>query len=125
MAANSGDNLRIHGLTAAADLSAKQYHLVALATTARQVKQSAGGTALNVGVLQNDPVAGEPASVVAAGMTKAYSGAAITAGALLTANSTGQCVATTTANDKIVGKAITPASGTGVLFELFCSLSNH
>ena len=42
MATNSGENLRIHGLVAATDLSAKQYYVVMLATTAKQVKVSAG-----------------------------------------------------------------------------------
>ncbi len=124
MSANSGDNLRIHGLTAVGDLSAKQYHVAMLASTARQVKASTGGTAANIGILQNDPTAGEPASVVGAGMTKAYAGGNIAAGALVTANTTAQCVATTTANDKVVGKAITGASA-GQLFELFVTPSNY
>ena len=125
MAANSGDNLRIHGLTAQSDLSAKQYHAVILATTARKVKIASAATQQVLGILQNDPVAGEPASVVAAGMTKAYSGAAVVAGTLLTSNSTGQLITSTTANNKIVGRAITAASGTAVLFELFCAPSNY
>lgn len=123
MAANSGAQFNIHGLTAAADLSAKQYHVAMLATTARQVKASTGATVANIGILQNDPAAGEPASVVAAGMTKAYAGGNIAAGALVTANSTAQCVATTTANNQVVGRAITGASA-GELFELFVTQSN-
>lgn len=125
MAFNSGENFKIHGLTAAADLSAKQYHAVMLATTARQVKASNAKTAAHVGILQNDPVAGEPASVVGMGMTKAYSGAAVNAGDLVTANTTAQLVATTTANDKVLGRAITPASGTAVLFEVLVAPSNY
>lgn len=102
MATNSGENLRIHGLVAATDLSAKQYYVVMLATTAKQVKVSSGATANNVGILQNDPAAGEPASVVAGGMTKALAGGTINPGDLVTANTTAQCVATTTANNKVV-----------------------
>lgn len=121
---NSGEHLRIHGLVAAADLSAKQYHVVALASTSKQVKTAAAATGAVIGILQNDPLSGEAASVVGAGMTKAVSGAAISAGDLVTANSTGQCIATTTANNKVVGKAITAAAGTAVLFEVFVTLSN-
>ena len=125
MAANSGENFKIHGLTAAASLTAKQYHAVMLATTARQVKAASAATVAIVGILQNDPAAGEPASVVGAGMTKAYSGAAIAAGDLVTANTTAQLVATTTANNKVIGRAITAASGTAVLFEVFVAPSNY
>ena len=121
---NTGEHLRIPGLVAAADLSAKQYHIAALATTAKQVKAAAAATGPIVGILQNDPLLGEAASVVCAGMTRAMSGAAIAAGDLVTANSTGQCVATTTANNKVVGRALTAATGTAVLFEILVSLSN-
>lgn len=124
MAANSGENFKIHGLTAVGDLSAKQYHVAMLASTARTVKASTGPTAANVGILDNDPVAGEPASVIGAGMAKAYSGAAIAAGDLVTANTTAQLVTTTTANNKVVGRAITAASGTAVLFEVFVAQGN-
>lgn len=124
MAANSGENLKIHGLVATGDLSAKQYHVAMLASTARTVKASTGPTAANVGILDNDPAAGEPASVIGAGMAKAMSGAAIAAGDLVTANTTAQLVATTSANNKVVGRAITAASGTAVLFEVFVGQSN-
>lgn len=125
MAANTGEHLRIPGLVAAVDLSLKQYHVVMLASTAKQVKVASGGTVAVIGILQNDPLAGEAASVVCAGMTKAVAGAAITAGDLLTANSTGQCIATTTANNKVVGKALTAAALAGDHFELIVGLSNY
>lgn len=124
MASNSGENFKIHGLTAAESLTAKQYHVVVLASTARQVKAASSGTVQNLGILDNDPAAGEPASVIGAGMAKAYAGGNITAGALVTANSTAQCVATTTANNKVVGRAITGASS-GQLFEVFVLPSNY
>lgn len=122
MAANSGENLKIHGLTAVVDLSAKQYHVVALASTARTVKAATGAAV--IGILDNDPVAGQEASVIGAGMAKAYAGGNITPGAFVTANSTAQCVVTTTAAAKVVGRAITGASS-GQLFELFVATSNY
>lgn len=121
MTANSGDNLRIHGLTASADLSAKQYYVAALNSTG-QVKVGAK-TAANIGILQNDPAAGEPASVVAAGMTKAYAGGDIPRGSWVTANSTGLCVVSTTANASMIGRAVT-VGASGKLFEVFVSLMN-
>lgn len=123
MAANTGEHLRIPGLVAGADLSAKQYHVVMLVTTAKQVKASTGATAGNIGILQNDPASGEAASVVGGGMTKAYAGGNINAGDFVTANTTAQCVATTTANNKTVGKALTGATA-GQLFEVFVSPGN-
>lgn len=122
MTANSGDNLRIPGLTAAADLSAKQYYVAALNSTG-QVKVGAK-TAANVGILQNDPAAGEPASVVASGMTKAYAGEDIPRGSWVTSNSTGQCVVSTTANASMIGRAVTVGAA-GKLFEVFVALTNY
>ena len=122
---NTGEHLRIPGLVASGDLDAKQYHVVALATTAKAVKIAASGTVAVLGILQNDPKSGEAASVVCAGMTKAVAGGAIAVGDLLTANSTGQCIATTTANNKVVGKAITAVTTAGDLFELVVGLSNY
>jgi len=124
MAANTGEHLRIPGLVAGADLSAKQYHAVMLTTTAKQVKASTGATAANIGILQNDPVTGEAASVVGGGFTKAYAGGNVAIGDLVTANTTAQCVATTTANNKVIGRAVTAAAA-GELFEVFVSLSNY
>lgn len=124
MAMNSGENLKIHGLTATGDLSGKQYYVVALASTARTVKVASGATAANIGILDNDPVAGQEASVIGGGMAKALAGGNISAGAMVTANSTGVCIATTTAGNKVIGKAVTGASA-GQLFELFVVQSNY
>lgn len=122
---NTGEHLRIPGLVAGADLSAKQYLLVRLASTAKTVLVAAAATAAFIGVLQNDPKSGEAASVVCAGLTKSIAGGAISPGDLVTANSTGQCVATTTANNKVVGKAVTAATTAGDHFELIVGLSNY
>lgn len=122
---NTGEHLRIPGLVAGADLSAKQYLLVRLASTAKTVLVAGAATGALIGVLQNDPKSGEAASVVCAGLTKSIAGGAISPGDLVTANSTGQCVATTTANNKVVGKAVTAATTAGDHFELIVGLSNY
>ena len=125
IAGNTGEHLRIPGLVAGVDLSAKRYHVVMLASTAKQVKVSTGPTVANIGVLQNDPKLNEAASVCGAGLTRAEAGGEIAAGDMITANTTGQCVATTTANDKVIGKAITAAATAGDLFEVFLAPSNY
>lgn len=125
IAGNTGEHLRIPGLVAVGDLSAKRYHIAMLATTAKQVKVSTGPTVANIGILQNDPKAAESASVCGAGLTKGVAGGVIAAGDMITANSTGQCVATTTANHKVIGKAITAAVNAGDLFEVFLAPSNY
>ena len=122
---NTGEHLRIPGLVAGADLSAKQYFLMRLASTAKTVLVAGAATAALIGVLQNDPKSGEAASVVCAGLTKSIAGGAISPGDLVTANSTGQCVATTTANNKVAGKAVTAATTAGDHFELIVGLSNY
>lgn len=123
---NTGEHLRIPGLLAGADLDAKQYYPVRLAaTTAKTVLVAAAATAALIGILQNDPKSGEAASVVCSGLTKSVAGGAIAPGDMITVNSTGQCVATTTANNKVIGKAVTAATTAGDLFELIVGLSNY
>lgn len=89
-------NNQITGLLAGADLSSSQYKPVKLASTAgeviaatAQVSTAAGGNPISV--VQNDPADGEPALLPGIGdICKAVAGANdITAGQLLTANSSG------------------------------------
>lgn len=125
IAGNTGEHLRIPGLVAAGDLAAKRYLIVMLATTTKQVKVSTGPAVANIGILQNDPASGEAASVCGAGLTRGVAGGAVTAGDMVTANSTGQCVTTTTANNKVIGRAITAAAAAGDLIEVFLAPSNY
>lgn len=123
---NTGEHLRIPGLVAGEDLNTKQYHIVRLAaTTAKSVLVAGAGTVAVIGILQNDPKSGEAASVVCAGLTRSIAGGAINPGDMVTANSTGQCVATTTANNKVVGKAVTATTTAGDHFELIVGLGNY
>ena len=87
--------------------------------------RSGAATAAIIGVLQNDPKLGEAASVVCGGLTRGIAGGAIAPGDMVSANSTGQCVATTTANNKVVGKAVTATTTAGDHFELIVGLSNY
>lgn len=103
----------IPGLVAAADLSSKQYHVMAFASTAGQVKTATAGDTF-IGVLQNDPASGEAAHVKAIGVSLVVAGTgAITAGAALLANSTGQVANTTTDNADIIGTALEASGASG------------
>jgi len=77
------------GLVAAADLSGKQFHLVAL-TAANAVGAVAASGGLAIGILQNRPAAGEAATVEMSGVSKAVAGGEIAAGALFGADAQGR-----------------------------------
>jgi hypothetical protein len=80
-------------LEANADLSAKQYTFMKyVATEKADLATSATGTEL-LGVLQNKPQSGEFATVAYAGLSKLVAGGAITAGAILTTNTSGRAAA--------------------------------
>jgi Uncharacterized conserved protein (DUF2190) len=68
-----------------------------------------------MGVMQSKPqVTGQAATVAIFGVSNVMAGAAITAGALVTSDSTGRAVTTTTAAD-VMGIALGDASGANVL----------
>lgn len=69
----------ISGVTASADLSAKQYHFVEVSGV-RTVASCNAITDVALGVLQNDPTSGAAAAVAISGTTKIAAGGAITAG---------------------------------------------
>lgn len=91
-------------LVAAADLSAKQYHAVSVNTDGKAAAADADDFA--VGILQNNPGAGQAATVTYHGVSKAKAGGSITAGARVTSNASGQIVAAA-AGDSILGIALT------------------
>ena len=105
------DYIRLTGLTATATLAAKQWTPVRLASTAGQVIVATATTHLIIGIVQNDPAAGEAADVCAIGECYAIAGTStITPGLSLSANSTG--VVNVTAG-KIVGKALQASAAKG------------
>lgn len=101
---------------AAADLSAAQFQAVKVDNTG-QIALCAAAGEFAVGVLQNTPIAGEPAQVMALGVTKAKVGAAVTAGALVTTNAAGKVIAATKATTKTddAGVAADPLVGSHVM----------
>ena len=85
-----GEQILIPGILAGADLSAKQWHCVKMASTANEVISAIDTTDVVIGILQNDPADGEAALVCALGVSRAIAGTSeIAVGEFLGANSSG------------------------------------
>ena len=97
-------------VTAAADLSAKQFYCVKL-TAARAVNLSGAGDA-SYGILQNKPISGEVCDVALFGISKAVAGAATTAGGPLMIDSSGRVIDKTSTNT-VVAMGLEAATATG------------
>lgn len=101
------------GLSAAADLSAKQYVVMrfAAATTVNIASEVLVTGALKgpIGILQNAPKSGEPATVAYMGLSKAFGGGTVTAGAPVSYNSSG-CVIDAVSGDTVIGRAMETAT---------------
>jgi len=103
---------------AGADLSAKQYHIVKLDSTANQVVLASAATDVAVGVLANAPADGAEADVVgrnAQGTFKVMAGGNVSLGAYLTSDSNGKAVATTTAGNEVIGIALEAGVDTQII----------
>ena len=125
MALYSQDKIvTVPGLLAGANLTAAQYHIVKLASTAGEVVLAGNGAGF--GVLLNDPADGEVAEVAWSGIVPVVAEASVTKGTLITANSTGRAQATTTANNAVLGVALTGSTSNGDLISLALSgVSNY
>lgn len=95
-------------LVAAADLSAKQYRVVKIDSNGKAAMPDADD--LGIGILQNNPGSGQPATVGYGGVSKALAGGTIAAGARVTSDANGALIAASTAGDAVVGVAITGAA---------------
>jgi len=94
--------------SAAADLSAKQFHAVKI-TAAFAVNLTSVAGESTFGVLQNTPTSGQAAEVMHTGVTKVVAGAAISAGADVMAGADGRVITAATAGSKIIGRALEAA----------------
>lgn len=93
---------------AAVDLSTKRYHLVKLDANGNVVLATTATDNI-LGVLDNSPKAGQTADVVLAngsGSFKVKLGGTVAAGAFLTANADSEAIATTTAGNRVIGRAV-------------------
>jgi hypothetical protein len=93
-------------LPANADLSTSQY-LAAVCTSGNAAVAGAGVDI--VGIIQNKPTSGKATTLVTNGVSKARAGAAVSVGAKLMTNGSGQLI-TATATNKGVGFALSAAS---------------
>jgi len=125
MAAYESPQLAFGTLTAAADLSSKQYHFVKLAS-ATTVNVCSAITDLPIGILQNDPESGEVAEIAIFGISKAVADGTIAAARWIGTSADSQAAGITPGSDTtvyVMGQAIGAASA-GETFTMFLNPSN-
>lgn len=112
-------------LTAAADLSGKQFHFVKLAS-ATTVNVCSAVTDVPVGVLQNKPTSGQAAEVTFLGISKVVADATLAAGDVIGTSADSQAQPLTVGTETTVytcGQAIT-AAGAGETATALINISN-
>lgn len=108
--------------TSTNDLSAAEFLIVAQDTSNdNSVVAAASNTGPIVGVLQNKPKAGSAAVVRWGGSSKVIAGGTVTRGDLVTSDSSGHAITTTTNKDVILGRALMSAVA-GDIFEVQLSV---
>jgi predicted RecA/RadA family phage recombinase len=111
------------GLKATATLAAKQYYIVQASSTAGEVKVCTTPASDPVlGVVQNDPAAGEAADVAFSGVCKAAAETGVSFGDRVTCSATSRVKTTTTDGDRIVGIALAASTAAGDIIPLALSL---
>jgi hypothetical protein len=104
----------IPGLVAGADLSAAQFKVVKLASTAGQVILAASSILTQAFVLQNNPKSGEAAEVAYSGIVKVLAGTSnLAIGEIVGVTSTSTVIDTTTDNRLVIGKALEGSTAVG------------
>lgn len=104
--------------TAENTFAAKQYYAAELSAEG-QVDVPDATSDLVIGVIQNNPAAGQAASVRVYGATKWVSDGTVTAvGNYVGTGSTGKAVKKSTLNDKIAGIALTASAVDGAIIEV-------
>jgi len=124
--AYEGPQIKIPGLTASADLSAKQYYFVKVSGD-KTVTVCAAATDKPIGVLQNAPESGEEAEVTVIGVTKISGDADLTAGDLIGTSGDGQAdakVPGTDTTEYIAGAVILGNSAAGGLITAVINCAN-
>lgn len=102
--------LDFSGVTAGADLSAKQFFAVKITGADLAVNLASTGGEAILGILQNKPTSGQSADVRFSGVTKAIAGAAYSRGAKLMTDTSGRLITATSTNN-VVGLALEAAAG--------------
>lgn len=120
--ANFAQYWSLPGLVATATLAAKQYYVVQFSTTAGACKVATSGTSEIIGIVQNDPAAGEAADVAIMGVAKACCEASVTRGDWLTSSSTGRVKTSTTDGDRMIATALESYSTAGGIIRVLVNL---
>jgi hypothetical protein len=122
--AYEGAQIKLGNLVAAADLSAKQFYFVKLAS-ATTVNVCSGVTDKPIGVLQNTPTSGQAAEIVLFGISKVSSDGTTAAGDLLGTSSDGQAAVYTSSDTTkfVCGQAI-EAGAAGNVVTAFINITN-
>ena len=118
--------LKIPGLTAAADLSGKQFYFVKL-TAAKKVNVCTAATDKPIGILQNKPTANQPAEVMAIGISKVSSDAALSLGDLIGPSADSQAdakVPGTDLTEYIAGQVLVASGAAGELASALINCAN-
>jgi hypothetical protein len=118
-------SIAIGTFTAAADLSAKQYHFVSLAS-ATTVNVCTAITNAPIGILQNNPTSGQQAVVQVFGVSKVVADGTLAAGNFIGTSADGQADAISPGTDTTVymtGQCIQAASA-GETTTMFLNITN-
>jgi hypothetical protein len=110
--AYEGAQIKLGNLTAAADLSTKQYHFVKL-TSATEVNVCTNIADVPIGVLQNTPTSGQAAEICIFGITKVVADGVLAAGNIVGTSADSQADAITRGSDTtvtVMGHAIEVAA---------------
>jgi hypothetical protein len=116
--------IKLGQLTASADLSAKQFHFVKLAS-ATTVAVCDGVTDKPIGILQNTPASGQAAEICIFGITKVVSDGNTVAGNLIGTSADGQAAVYTSSDTTkfICGQAIEAGAASEVI-TMFLNITN-
>ncbi len=120
-----GGDYRSISRLATATLATSQFKIVKPSTTAGEVKVGAAATDKVIGVVQNNPAAGEVAQVAVHGVCKCLAEASVAAGDHIACSTTARAKTTTTANDHVIGIALEACNAAGDVIEILLSPSNY
>lgn len=118
-----GPQIKIPGLTASANLSAKQFYFVKMSGN-KTVDVCSNVADVPVGVLQNAPTSGQEAEVCALGVTKVNADAALAAGNVIGTGADGQAQPVTLGTETTVhvaGVCLEGVSNAGEIATAFVS----
>ena len=123
--ATSHPTFFLPGFVAGQDLSAGQYKLLKHASTAGAVILAAGNTNKPIGVLYNEPTAGQAVEIAIGPVVKAQAQASLSIDDYCAADTTGRAEATTTTSDIVYLKALEASTDAGDIIRFRVVEFNH